>query len=109
LGLVHFGFQTVLTPHFTWPFPLTKSVFTPSYARFRELLIEARENAGLMQWQLAERLKRPQSYISKFERGERRLDVIEFLDVAKALRIDPLELLRELIRKPAKDGRGNPA
>jgi transcriptional regulator with XRE-family HTH domain len=62
-----------------------------------------------MQWQLAERLKRPQSYISKFERGERRLDVIEFLDVAKALRIDPLELLRELIRKPAKDGRGNPA
>jgi ribosome-binding protein aMBF1 (putative translation factor) len=73
---------------------LTKSVFTPSYARFRELLVEARESAALTQWQLAERLKRPQSYVSKFERGERRLDVVEFLDVAKALRIDPMELLR---------------
>jgi transcriptional regulator with XRE-family HTH domain len=81
---------------------LTKSVFTPSYARFRELLIEARENAGLMQWQLAMRLKRPQSYVSKFERGERRLDVVEYLEVAKALRVDPLELLRQLTQKPPK-------
>jgi transcriptional regulator with XRE-family HTH domain len=89
-------------------FLLTKSVFTPSYARFRELLIEARENAGLTQWQLAERLKRPQSYVSKFERGERRLDVVEYLDVARALRVDPLVLLRQLIEKPVKRVRENP-
>jgi transcriptional regulator with XRE-family HTH domain len=81
---------------------VTKSVFTPSYARFRELLIEARESAGLMQWQLAKRLRKPQSYVSKFERGERRLDVIEFLDVASALRIDPLEVLRTLMQKPPR-------
>jgi DNA-binding transcriptional regulator YiaG len=85
-----------------WLFLLTKSVFTPSYARFRELLIEARETAGLTQWQLAERLRRPQSYVSKFERGERRLDVVEFLDVARALSTDPLELLRILMQKPPK-------
>jgi hypothetical protein len=102
LGLAQFGFQTVLSPQFPWRFLLTKSVFTPSYARFRELLIEARQSAGLTQWQLAERLKRPQSYVSKFERGERRLDVVEFLDVAKAIRIDPLDLLRQLMRKPPK-------
>jgi ribosome-binding protein aMBF1 (putative translation factor) len=110
LGLAQIGFQTVLSPHFPWLFLLTQSVFTPSYARFRELLIEARENAGLTQWQLAARLKRPQSYVSKFERGERRLDVVEFLDVTKALRIDPLELLRQLMEKPPrKRVRENPA
>jgi ribosome-binding protein aMBF1 (putative translation factor) len=87
---------------------LTKSVFTPSYARFRELLIEARENAGLMQWQLAKRLHKPQSYVSKFERGERRLDVVEFLDVARALRVDPMDLLRQLLEKPVKQVRENP-
>ena len=81
---------------------MTKSVFTPSYARFRELLIEAREGACLTQWQLAERLSRPQSYVSKFERGERRLDVVEFLDVARALSIDPLNLLRQLMKKPSR-------
>lgn len=87
-----------------WLFSLTKSVFTPSYDRFRQLLVEARETAGLTQWQLAERLNRPQSYVSKFERGERRLDVVEFIDVAKALCVDPLELLRQLMQKPSKDG-----
>jgi transcriptional regulator with XRE-family HTH domain len=55
-----------------------------------------------MQWQLAKRLRKPQSYVSKFERGERRLDVIEFLDVATALRIDPLEVLRTLMQKPPR-------
>jgi len=75
---------------------LTKSVFTPTYARFRELLTEARENTGLTQAGLAKRLKRPQSYVSKFERSERRLDVIEYLEVAKALGIDPFDLLRDL-------------
>jgi transcriptional regulator with XRE-family HTH domain len=75
---------------------LTKSVFTPTYARFRELLIEAREGTGLTQAGLAQRLNRPQSYVSKFERGERRLDVVEYLEVARALRIDPFSLLRSL-------------
>ena len=75
---------------------LTKSVFTPTYARFRELLIEARESTGLTQAGLARRLNRPQSYVSKFERGERRLDVVEYLEVARALRIDPFGLLRNL-------------
>ncbi len=75
---------------------MTKSVFTPTYARFRELLIEARGTSGLTQAALAKRLKRPQSYVSKFERGERRLDVVEFLEVAKALRINPFDLIRHL-------------
>jgi transcriptional regulator with XRE-family HTH domain len=78
---------------------LTKSVFTPTYARFRELLIEAREKAPLSQAELAKRLNRPQSYVSKFERGERRLDVVEFLEVSNALGVDPFRLIRNLISK----------
>ncbi|MBQ2760644.1 MAG: helix-turn-helix transcriptional regulator [Mailhella sp.] len=39
----------------------------------------------------------PQSYVSKYESGERRLDVVEFIAVATALGEDPLELLRQVI------------
>jgi ribosome-binding protein aMBF1 (putative translation factor) len=96
LGLAQLGFQTVGASFDGGPHRLTKSVFTPTYARFRELLIEAREGAGLTQAGLAKRLGRPQSYVSKFERGERRLDVVEFLEIAKALRIDAFGLLKHL-------------
>jgi transcriptional regulator with XRE-family HTH domain len=84
---------------------LTKSVFTPTYARFRQLLIETRESAGLSQAALAERLKRPQSYVSKFERGERRLDVVEFLEVVQALQVDAFEILGRLIGRSSKPAR----
>ncbi|WP_137669231.1 helix-turn-helix domain-containing protein [Sphaerospermopsis reniformis] len=42
-------------------------------------------------------LKRPQSYVSKYERGERRLDVIEFLELAQVLEIDPLTFIENLL------------
>ena len=75
---------------------MAKSVFTERYERFRVLLIDARKNAGLTQVQLAAKLGCPQSYVSKYERGERRLDVVEFLDVADAIGIDATEFLRVL-------------
>jgi transcriptional regulator with XRE-family HTH domain len=75
---------------------VTKSVFTGKYERFRLLLVEARKNADLSQAQLAKRLTRPQSFVSKYERGERRLDVVEFEQVAEALGIPAIQFLREL-------------
>ena len=75
---------------------MTRSVFSGKYDLFRRLLIEARKNAGLTQVGLAEKLSHPQSYVSKYERGERRLDVIEFLEVARAMGIDPFAFLRAL-------------
>lgn len=75
---------------------MTKSVFSEKYDRFRQHLIEARKQAGLTQVELSERLSRPQSFVSKYERGERRLDVIEFLEVARAIEVDPLDFLRIL-------------
>ena len=75
---------------------MPRSVFSDEYERFRILLLEARKRAGLSQVSLSERLSRPQSFVSKYERGERRLDVVEFGEVARALGIDPLQLLRQV-------------
>jgi len=52
------------------------------------MLIEARVTSGLTQVQIAESLSKPQSYISKYERGERRLDFPEFVELAEILGID---------------------
>jgi len=67
------------------------------YERFRVLLVGARKRAGVTQEELAARLGRPQSYVSKSERGERRLDVVEFVEIALALGLDPVELLRAYV------------
>jgi transcriptional regulator with XRE-family HTH domain len=72
-----------------------------AYKRLRELLVAARRDAGLTQVELSLRLKRPQSFVSKYERGERRLDVIEFGQVARALGIDPARVLGKLYRETA--------
>jgi len=75
---------------------MTKSVFSEKYDRFRSMLVEARKDAGLTQSEIAEKLSRPQSFVSKYERGERRLDVVEFLEVAKAIDISPNDILQKL-------------
>ena len=68
------------------------------YEQFLARLKKARGSAGLTQQQLAKRLRRPQSFVSKYETGERRLDVVEYLQVAHALDTDPLVLMQELAR-----------
>lgn len=70
--------------------------FSPEYRRFCRLLKDAREEAGITQETLAKRLRKYQSYVAKYESGERRLDVIEYMRVMKALAQDPGSLLREL-------------
>jgi len=75
---------------------VVKSVFTQKYKAFREMLIQAREAAGLNQRDLSAKMSRPQSYVSKYERGERRLDFVEFLEVAEALGIDPVDFIEKL-------------
>jgi transcriptional regulator with XRE-family HTH domain len=73
-----------------------KPLYSPASARLRELLTEARSKAGLMQADVAGRLGRPQSFVSKYESGERRLDVVEFLVVCAAVQADPVKVLREV-------------
>src|SRR4051812_1530630 len=62
-----------------------KSIYTDDYRRLCRLLHTLRTEAGLTQVQIAERLGVPQSFVSKYEAGQRRLDVIELGNVAEAL------------------------
>ena len=76
---------------------ISKSLRSAEHAKFRAVLVEAREKAGLTQEELARRLNRPQSFVAKYEGGERRLDMVEFLWVTGAMKVDPLRVLRTLI------------
>jgi transcriptional regulator with XRE-family HTH domain len=67
-----------------------------NYALFQRALLEARQKEGLTQAEVALRLGRPQSFVSKYESGERRLDVVEFIEVCRALAINPQTILRRL-------------
>jgi transcriptional regulator with XRE-family HTH domain len=69
--------------------------------RHRTLIKEvaaARQAAGISQRELAAKLKRSPSYVSKFEAAERRLEVCEFVDLCRAIGVDPVELLARVLR-----------
>lgn len=68
------------------------------HRRLIEEIVRAREAAGLSQRALAAHLKRSPSYVSKFEAGERRLDVLEFAEVCEAISVDAPDLLRRVLR-----------
>lgn len=76
---------------------MTKSVHSLRYDRLKQALVDARRDRGLSQVEVAALLARPQSFVSKYERGERRLDVIEFLEVAHTLGVDPITLLQQVL------------
>jgi len=77
---------------------MPRSSRSPRQARLQEILISRRAAAGLTQEDVARRLRRPQSFVSKYETGERRLDVVEFMDVAEAIGFDAPTLLAELAK-----------
>lgn len=75
---------------------MTNSTYRPEYKRFQQLLIDARKKAGLTQTELAVLLNKPQSYVSKYENGDRRLDVIEFLDISRVVSVSPQSILSQI-------------
>lgn len=83
---------------------VTRSVHHPAYAALLTGLVAARRSAGVHQARLAKLLGRPQSFVSKFENGERRLDVVEFLAVCQVLAIDPTSILENVEAALAKEG-----
>jgi transcriptional regulator with XRE-family HTH domain len=73
-----------------------KSIYSAEYQRLCSLLRELRHEAGLTQVQVAEQLEVPQSFVSKYESGERRLDVVELGHVAGALGVSLRDVLDRL-------------
>ena len=69
------------------------------YEFLRSELKKARLESNILQKDLAKTLKKPQSYISKVESGERNLDVIEFVSYCNALDLDPAKYLKKLVDK----------
>ena len=82
---------------------MKKTIYTKKHELLCSELRKARNAAGLTQADVAERLGRPQSFVAKYEGGERRLDVIEFIGVAEATGFDPAEVVRALTGKPGKN------
>jgi transcriptional regulator with XRE-family HTH domain len=85
---------------------MQKSLKSAEYARLIAILVAARKAAGIRQHALAKKLGRPQSFIAKYEGGERRIDVVEFVEIARALGADPVRLFGDFLAgKPAKVAR----
>ncbi|MBD2503837.1 helix-turn-helix domain-containing protein [Anabaena azotica] len=73
-----------------------KSISSHEYEIFRRCMIAARKEAQLTQQSLAKSLQKPQSFVAKYENGERRLDVVEFLMVTRVIGVDPCAILRKV-------------
>jgi len=73
---------------------MDKSIFTPEQEALQQVLRQIRLGAGLRQEDLAQRLHEPQSFVSKYESGERRLDLIELRQIGLAVGVTLLELVR---------------
>ncbi len=67
-----------------------------AHNQLRDALLDARRKRGLTQVEIATLLDKPQSFVSKYESGERRLDIIEFLEVCKALKVNPATIIQQL-------------
>lgn len=78
---------------------MSLSTHNSDYQLLLSILKAARKRVGVSQVELAERLGNTQTFVSKCERGERRLDVVELVEFAEALGVPPLNLLSEYLDK----------
>lgn len=82
---------------------MPKTIFSGAHTHLVDVLVSARKKAGLTQTELATRIGKGQRLISLIERGQRRVDVLEFVLLSKAMGIDPLKLYSDVIKRlPAK-------
>ena len=75
---------------------MPKGIHDDRYRGLIERLIAARKAAEMSQTALATKLGKPQQFVSRYELGERRLDIVEFIDVAQAIGIEPLREIAEI-------------
>jgi transcriptional regulator with XRE-family HTH domain len=80
------------------PYRFSKTIFGEQHSKLVELLRRARVQAGLTQVQAAKRLGCRQTFISKIECGERRLDIVEFAVICGAYRADACEIMKKVVQ-----------
>jgi ribosome-binding protein aMBF1 (putative translation factor) len=78
---------------------MQKSITSRNYAHFLEQLRESREQAGITQEDMATRLDETQSFVSKCERGERRMDIVELREFCKAMGITLERFVKQLEKR----------
>jgi ribosome-binding protein aMBF1 (putative translation factor) len=79
---------------------MQKTLRSPRHVRLVQLIVDKRKAAGLSQADLAKAIDRYQSVVAAIESGGRRLDVVEFLDLAETIGFDPHEVLAEVAEVP---------
>jgi transcriptional regulator with XRE-family HTH domain len=90
---------------------MQKSLKSSEYERLVKMLAAVRKKAKVQQQALAKKLGKPQSFVAKYEGGERRIDLVEFIAIVRALDGDPVRLFREFVagEPQAKSKRKSPA
>ena len=78
---------------------MSKQIYSSQARRLCDLLVEYRKRSGVTQAELASRIGRAQTFVSKVELGERRIDLIELLQLLAVLRADPVEFLERLLKR----------
>jgi transcriptional regulator with XRE-family HTH domain len=78
---------------------MRSSLGTPDHKRLLALLRKTRLKAGLRQIDVAKRLKEPQAFVSRYETGERRLDLLELREVCRAIGTNLTALVREFEKR----------
>lgn len=81
---------------------MSKTIFGGDHQHLVQVLTEARKASGLTQTELAKLLGKDQTYISIIERGQRRVDVLEFVALAKAMKVDPASLFEQVLKRLSK-------
>jgi transcriptional regulator with XRE-family HTH domain len=77
---------------------IVKNLRSAKHRALMAAIVAARQSAGLTQRQLAAKLKRSNSFVWKIEAGERRVEVLEFVEIARATGVDPADLLTRAVR-----------
>lgn len=78
---------------------MPKTIFGGEHRHLVAVLVEARRASGLTQAELAAKVGKDQSFVSIIERGQRRVDLLEFVDLARAMKVEPTRLFADVLTR----------
>ena len=77
---------------------MIKGIYSKENQYFLDLMVQARLKVGVTQAELAKLLDKPQSFVSKYEKGERRQDVVELITICRVLKVDARKIFNRMLR-----------